>query len=278
MQQRPPERIPFVQAAAPLLQTGTFGRSIRGYSAVPSTNTYAAVWAGEGAPEGSVVFAELQTTGRGRLGRSWTADPGRNLTFSVILRPPLAPDHLGLITVAAAVAVADTVEGFAAPARVEIKWPNDILLNGRKCCGMLLESNLSMPSDSGRPVILGIGLNVNQDTFPDELSERATSLLLETGRMVDRPALFAALLLALETRYRLLCTGGAEPVRAAFTARLAHHEQRVTYRLSESTGRIQGTVTGIDDTGALLLRTRDGLRAFHAGEITTQLPDVRSPE
>jgi len=96
--------------------------------------------------------------------------------------------------------------------------------------------------------------------------------------MMDRPALFVALLLALETRYRMLCTGGGESIRAAFTARLAHREDVVTYRLSESTRCIQGTVAGIDETGALLLRTADGLRTFHAGEITTQMPGAGSPK
>ncbi len=258
-------------ALAPLLRTRRFGRALRAFATIGSTNTEAAAWAAEGAPEGAVVLAELQTAGRGRMGRTWEARAGRNLTFSVVLRPSLPPERFGLLTLAASVAVAETVASFTAPLDAEIKWPNDVLLEGRKCCGMLLESSFS---GQKRPtVILGIGLNVNQDAFPPALAERATSMLLATGRRTPRAPLLAALLARLEPAYDRLVHDGGAAVRQAYEARLSGLGRRATLYLSGTRAPVRGVLAGITETGALRVETGDGLRLFHAGEVSFSPPN-----
>jgi BirA family biotin operon repressor/biotin-[acetyl-CoA-carboxylase] ligase len=254
------------------LQTDRFGRAIRGFEEVGSTNTEARSWAQDGAAEGSVVVTEYQSEGRGRHGRAWTADTGKNLMFSVVLRPSLAPDELGLVTLAAGVAVAEAVDAFVSPHRAAIKWPNDILLEGRKTCGMLLESAFAGAREEAEApdfVILGIGLNVNQTDFPDELADAATSLHLASGRSVPRVALFARLLHRLETRYDQLLTGEAEAVRRAFSERMDRMNEAVTLRFTGSDRTVTGRVLGITPAGALRLETSDGETVVHAGEVTT---------
>jgi len=263
--------IPLVRAVKPLLRTDRFGRSMEGHRSIDSTNTRAATWAREGATQGSVVVAEHQTAGRGRLGRSWAADASENLLFSVVLRPALPAGRLGLITVAGALAVAETLGGFAAPLHAVIKWPNDVLLRGRKCCGMLLESSFS-GRRRGHPdfVVLGIGLNVNQDRFPDALSDQAISLKQAARRPIERPPLLAELLSRLEQRYRALLDGDGATIRAAYEARLHRNGQSVTLRTTDDGTSVSGTVRGISDAGALLLETNGGLQAFHAGAVTSR--------
>ena len=253
------------------LDTDRFGRSLRGYETVGSTNTAAAEWAGEGAPEGSVVVTEYQSAGRGRHGRAWTAKKGQNLMFSVVLRPALEADRLGLVTVAAGVAVAEAIEAFVAPHRAALKWPNDVLLEGRKTCGMLLESSLSGGQEA-EVVVLGVGLNVNQTTFPDALADTATSLRLTAGRAVPRAPLFARLLRRLEVRYDAVQArqSSGDAVRDAFHDRLATLGERATVRVSEAEAPITGVVRGITDTGALRLDTPEGPRVVHAGDATTR--------
>lgn len=249
------------------LTTDRFGHSLRGFEEVGSTNARAAAWAQNGAPEGSVVVAEYQSAGRGRHGRTWSAHKGQNLLFSIVLRPELEADRLGLITVAASVAVAEAVDHFVAPYRSSIKWPNDVLLEGRKTCGMLLES--SMAGSHTDAVVLGVGLNVNQTHFPDALEETATSLRLTTGRAVPRSPLLVRLLQALEDRYDAVQTDRAEGVRAAFHERLATLHEPTTLHFTGTEQAITGTVRGITDTGALRLETEQGLQTVHAGEVTS---------
>lgn len=266
-----PPSIPLVRAVAPRLRTEAFGRAMAGYASLPSTNARAAAWAQEGAAEGSVVVAEHQTAGRGRHGRTWTAAAGQNLTFSVVLRPALSAERRGLITVAAAVAVTDAVDDVAAPLRAAIKWPNDVLLRGRKCCGMLLESSFS-GQRAGPPagVVLGVGLNVNQDSFPPALADRAISLAQAVRRPIERAPLFAALLAALERRYRSLFDDGGAAVRDAYEARLYRQGQPVTLRTTDTGTPIRGRVRGITATGALRLEIDGRIETFHAGALTSR--------
>ena len=259
---------PLLDEVPPLLRTQRFGRPMQGHETVTSTNTLAWMWAAEGAPEGAVVLAEHQSAGRGRLGRVWADQRGLNLLCSVVLHPTLPPTDLGLVTLAAGVAVAEALDAFTQPVTPSIKWPNDVLLEGRKCGGILLESALQ----PGRTtLILGIGLNVNQTAFPPDLSDRATSLLLTTGRHVARAPLLAALLERLEARYDALQEGRADAVRTAYLERLAGLGEAVTFRFAEQTAVVHGTVEGITETGALRLRTPNGVQTFLAGEITSNL-------
>ena len=260
-----PASLLLAQEVRPLLKTQRFGRTLRGYQTLGSTNTAAMSWANEGAPEGSVVVAEFQTAGRGRQGRTWQADAGHNLMFSVVLRPSLPPTRLNLITLAASIATVEAVEAFTTPLRAAIKWPNDVLLEGYKCCGMLLESTLAGTSEA--TVILGIGLNVNQPAFPSELENQATSLLLQTGRQIPRAALLADLLGRLERYYEALSEDEIA-VRQTYAARLHGLGHPTTLRFTEAGQSITGVIRGITDTGALRLETPDGVRTFHAGDVT----------
>lgn len=270
MKHRLDGKIPLATDTETFLGTRRIGRPIRGYASTTSTNAVAAQWAAEGAEEGSAVVAEYQTAGRGRLGRTWTAQAGQNLTFSLVLRPALPPGRLGLVTLAGAVAVAEALDAFVAPLTPAIKWPNDLLLHGRKCCGMLLESVFSGDSTSPPTVVLGIGLNVNQDAFAPEMEDRTTSLLLETGRPLPRAPLFARILLEIENAYFSLFEDDGTRVRRAYETRLLGLGQPITLHLTEGSARACGIVRGITPEGALRLQTAAGLQTFHAGEVTTQ--------
>lgn len=258
---------PLVEELPPLLTTDALGRSVRGFDTVGSTNTEALRWAEDGAPEGSVVYAEYQSAGRGRQGRTWTATAGQNLMLSVILRPLFPPERFSLVTLAGGVAVADAVAEVCTPLDVHIKWPNDVLIEGRKCCGMLLEASTD---STASVVVLGIGLNVNQDTFPESLDEHATSLRLETGRTIARAPLLADLLARLERWYASIHEDGGQALRAAYADRLRMMGQTVTLRVTDLQEPVEGTVVGLDETGSLRLRTDEGLHTFHAGDVTLQ--------
>lgn len=265
--------LPLVDDVQPLLTTDAFGRAMRGYESVGSTNTEATTWAREGAAHGSVVVTEYQTNGRGRQGRSWEAEPGHNLMVSVILRPPLPPNRLGVLPLAAGVAVAEAVDSFIAPHTATVKWPNDVMIDDRKTCGMLLETSFAGPraaNDAPSFVVLGIGLNVNQVNFPDALADTATSLRLIAGRLVPRAPLFARMLQRLETRATALETNdGTARIRDAFHARMHRRGEAVVLRQSGADTTLHGTIQGITTDGALRLQTASGMRTVYAGDVTT---------
>lgn len=259
----------FTRNLASLLNTEYVGRSVRGFESLPSTNSTAAAWAAEGAPDGSLVVAEQQTSGRGRLGRTWMADAGKNLTFSLVLRPSLPSHKLTLVTLTASISVTRVIKEIVAPFEPSIKWPNDILIEGRKCCGMLLESTLEKRDAHSRTVILGIGLNVNQDQFSPEINTPATSLMLETGRFVPRAPLLAALLLRFEQDYKHLLDGNEDYIRREYETFLRGKGEQVTFRLTDTSETVTGILLGIAPDGALRLDTPSGIRTFYAGEVTT---------
>ena len=266
-----PVSLPLAETLAAQVQTICLGRKIRAYQETTSTNDLAKEWAQAGAPEGSLVLAERQTAGRGRRGRKWQSRAGQNLLLSIVLRPQLPPERLPLVTLAAGLASADAMAPFVSPLAPSIKWPNDVLLGKRKCCGILVESVFETPS---RPptVALGIGINVNQDAFPAPLSSKATSLLLETGRHVPRAALLARLLEQIERRYRVLQNEEAS-IRADYEERLDDLGKPLALHLNDTDAPVCGTLHGIGPTGALLLKTDTGMRSFFAGEVTTYPPE-----
>ncbi len=248
-----------------------WGTSLRGFQTIGSTNDAARRWAADGAPEGSLIIAEEQTAGKGRMGRPWEAAAGRNLLFSVILRPAFPGEHWGMITLAASVAAAETVEGVTSPYVPKIKWPNDILLDGRKCCGMLLETVANGPPHAKNPgVILGVGLNVNQINFPPSLEETATSLRLISRQLVERAPLFVQLLSTLQRRYEHLSEGGGASIRQAFQNRMVGLGERVTLRYTSEDASAEGIIDGIDETGGLQLLVDGTRRTFHAGDVTVR--------
>ena len=236
----------------------------------------AAAWAAEGAPHGAVVTAGHQSAGRGRHGRAWAAEPGESLLFTVVLRPTLPPDRLSWVPLAAGLAVADAVERVAGvPAQV--KWPNDLMLGGKKSGGLLAEA-VHGARDRTPVVVLGIGLNVNQQAFPPELAEKATSVALEAGRPVERAALLAALLDALERRYDALAAGDEDALIHAFERQMHGLGQPVGVRYpGTARAPLEGVVLGVAPDGALRLETPGGERRLYAGEVTLAPPVPATP-
>ncbi len=254
-----------------LLDTKVMGRHVRFLESTDSTNAQAMRWANDMAPEGSLVLAEHQTAGRGRHGRTWETVQSTNLLFSIILRPQVPPSFLSLITIAASVALSDTINHFIAPVQNQIKWPNDILINDKKCCGMLLESAISVHNQhENLPVILGIGVNVNQEQFSATIASKTTSLLLEGGRHMPRMNFLTQFLARLEATYFSLSTDDNTALLQAYQSRMAFLNEETTLQFIGRDASIKGIMHGITKTGALQLLTKEGLKEFHAGEVTSQ--------
>ncbi len=246
------------------LRCRLLGRKVHLFQVVDSTNTVAYRRALKGAEEGEVFLAESQTGGRGRMGRSWSSPAGLNLYLSVLLRPQLPPAKVPLITLMAAVASAEAVEE-ATGLRPEIKWPNDLLLRGRKLGGILAEA--ASEADLIAFLVLGIGINVNAlaRDFPEDVRGVATSLRQELGREVDRVEVIRALLERLEAWYVRLLEGDAQGVIQTW-----EELARVRGRLVEVAfmgDRVRGEVQGVDEDGALLLREGGRERRVVAGDL-----------
>lgn len=258
----------FSVALAQLLTTKSFGKPLHFFPSIDSTNTYAARLAREGAAEGCAVIADEQTGGKGRLGRSWVSPPGVNLYMSLILRPAVSTATVPQVGLLAAVAVADAIEDVC-PLIPAIKWPNDILIDGKKVCGILAE----MQTEAGllKAVVLGIGVNVNAplSAFPEELRDKASSLFLLGGRAIDRSAFTAAVLTHLEKLYILWLEEGFPALRPLWERRATGLLGKVI-TVAAAEGTITGTVQGLDSDGALLLGDEgsETLRRVLAGDVT----------
>jgi BirA family transcriptional regulator, biotin operon repressor / biotin---[acetyl-CoA-carboxylase] ligase len=237
---------------APHLQTRSLGRTLHVFPEVDSTSTTARELAAAGAAHGTAVIADAQRAGRGRLGRSWASPAGTNLYLSVVLRCDLPPERLSQISLLAGVAVCETVREWC-PA--SIKWPNDVLVDGRKVAGILAEMDTAGP---GPVVVLGIGVNLNtaRADFPAELRDKAGSLCLATGTPVDRARFAGRLLSALEVRYEQWRRDGFAPI-AAVWREMAPLMGRFI-RVQEPGEIVEGTVLDIDADGALRLLLADG--------------------
>lgn len=242
------------------------GRDIRVFSQTTSTNDVVEKLARDGVKEGVAVFAESQTRGRGRLGRAWTSPTRKGLWLSVLLRPKLRPQETTQLTVAAATALRRAIhqETGLSP---EIKWPNDILICGKKVVGILTE--LSAEVDRVKHVTLGVGVNVNQTTseLPSELRKIATSLRIEAGATVSRPDLAVTLLRELDRDYARVGAGKFAEVADEWEAHCTTLGQRVTIVMGER--RLHGRAESLDDDGALLLRTEHGrLERIIGGDVS----------
>jgi BirA family transcriptional regulator, biotin operon repressor / biotin---[acetyl-CoA-carboxylase] ligase len=249
----------------PLLGTKWLGKKIHYFHSTDSTNSTAYQLAVEGAGEGEAVIAEAQGKGRGRLGRQWVSPPFSNLYLSVILRPKLPPHRASLITFMAAVAVADAIEKYCG-LTPRIKWPNDLLLKERKVAGLLNE--IHSETDRIHFVILGMGVNLNMDeeSLPEELRPRATSLKKETGRSVSRKDFVCSLFRELEQWYELFLEEGGAPVLRAWRARARIEGKKV--RVTSFGEVLTGQAVDVDSDGALILRTKQGERKrIVAGDI-----------
>jgi BirA family transcriptional regulator, biotin operon repressor / biotin---[acetyl-CoA-carboxylase] ligase len=249
-------------------ETKIIGRDIRVFESTTSTNDVIEKLAHDGVKEGVVVFAESQTRGRGRLGRKWVSPTGKGLWFSVLLRPGLPPQAITQLTVASATALRRAIESQTG-LNPEIKWPNDILINGKKVCGVLTE--LSAELDRVKYVILGIGVDVNLTAgdFPVELRETATSLKAELGKAVSRAGLAVELLRELDADYRRVLGGGFAEVANEWEAHCTTIGREVAIRTGVR--QVHGRAESLGEDGALLLRTEHGhLERVVGGDVTLE--------
>jgi BirA family biotin operon repressor/biotin-[acetyl-CoA-carboxylase] ligase len=252
----------------PLLNTHDVGRELHWYAELPSTSDRAKDLADEGAEHGEVVIAEAQTAGRGRRGRVWTSPAGRNLAFSVVLRPDLPPARAPELTLVASIAVCDALR--QAGVAAGIKWPNDVLAGGKKLAGILTE--LAAEPDRVHWVVIGVGVNVNARTedFPEELRGEVTSILLERGGPAPRALFAAACLTALEEWLDRHAEEGFGAIRAAWRERSVTLGREVSVRTDAR--EVVGTAIDLDEDGALLVRDAAGVQRILAGDVTLLRP------
>lgn len=263
---------PFDLDALDTALAGTrFGGKLHYFPSIESTNTYAMRQAEAGAPDGSVYFADEQTLGRGRGAHGWESPPGSGLCVSVVLRPRLAPADVLWLSLAAGLAAQQAVRRTTA-LEADLRWPNDLLLGRRKFCGILTELNAEVTRV--RHAVVGIGINVHQAEFPEELRELATSLRIETSRDWPRQELLLALLESLDGEVAALTR--STDVRAAASSVRERIMAGSTWirgkrvRVDEAANggeAFTGTTDGLDERGFLKVRTQDGVRTVLSGGV-----------
>jgi BirA family biotin operon repressor/biotin-[acetyl-CoA-carboxylase] ligase len=235
------------------------GRRVEWHETIDTTMRAAAAMAVEGCPEGSIAGAEQQTAGQGRLGRTWLSEPTHGLYCTFVLRPDVPPQQMPVVTLALGLAVADTVR-LLGGVECDLKWPNDVLVGKRKLAGILTQYQEGA-------VLAGIGINVNQPRFPEDLAAVATSLRIETGREHRREPMLVYLAGAVDSYTRTLVTGGVDPIRRLFAAASSWVDgRRVTVDAPD--GLITGTTAGLTREGFLEVQRDDGtVVTVHAGGV-----------
>lgn len=245
------------------------GRTIYFYPETGSTNTDARKLAEQGAPHGTVVAADRQNAGKGRRGRTWQSPPGKDIYFTILLRPEFPPDKAPMLTLVMALSVAEAVNE-ACGIEALIKWPNDITVNGKKICGILTEMNVE--SDYIRYVITGVGINVNRgnlpDEIPDEIRASATSLILETGKKIKRAPLLAKVLERMEVNYgKFVSSLDLCGLLEDYNRLLVNRGKTVC--ILDPKEEFEGTAEGITPSGELIVRKQDGtVINVYAGEVS----------
>jgi BirA family transcriptional regulator, biotin operon repressor / biotin---[acetyl-CoA-carboxylase] ligase len=250
----------------PLLRGTIFDAHLHHFYKIGSTNTAAMAAAAEGANEGSVFLAEEQTAGRGRGANSWQSARSAGIYCSVVLRPALAPSEVLVLALAAGLAVRTAIEDLHPGIDIDLKWPNDVLIAGKKVCGILAEMNAE--ATRVRYIVVGIGINVNQPAFPKELEGEAISLRIVTGSDWSRVELTAALLKSLDGEYRLLIaqSGAQQSILRRFSEQSSWVRGKQV-RVQENGSTVEGTTEGLDDRGFLRIRTVDGLQTVLSGTV-----------
>ncbi len=232
------------------------GNNIHFFPEVESTNDVLFRLACDGAPHGTVVIAECQTKGKGRLNREWQSPPGCNIYASIVLRPPIEPVYAPQITLMTGVAVAELLSGYCTGA-VNLKWPNDVQIGGKKVCGILAEMNASS-GDSVDFVVVGIGINVNirKNDFDESIRDLATSLAEEVGENISRLDLAADLFAKFDDLYTRLLNSGFGSIKDAWLSYcdMVGKQVRLIFRNDKESGK----VLGIDDFGALVISDEEG--------------------
>ncbi|MBB4823747.1 BirA family biotin operon repressor/biotin-[acetyl-CoA-carboxylase] ligase [Sporosarcina luteola] len=247
------------------LKTDGYGRHIQYFESCPSTQFIAHEEAQNGAEDGTLIIAEEQTAGKGRLSRPWASSARKGIWMSLIIRPSLMPQQAPQMTLVAAVAIVRAIEEVV-DVQLTIKWPNDILINGKKMTGILTELQADM--DRVKAIILGMGINANQEEadFPDGVKEIATSLKQETGEEVDRSRLVAAILYYLELYTKMYEKNGFQPIKLLWESYSNTIGKRVRAVMLNET--IEGTAIGISQDGLLELKLDDGsVRGIYSADI-----------
>jgi BirA family transcriptional regulator, biotin operon repressor / biotin---[acetyl-CoA-carboxylase] ligase len=248
----------------PLLRGTIFDADLHHFYKIGSTNSAAMAAAAEGAPEGSVFLAEEQTAGRGRGSNSWQSPRSTGIYCSAVLRPTLPPSEVLVLSLAAGLAVKAAIQQVDSRVNTDLKWPNDLLIDGKKVSGILTEMNAE--ATRVRYIVVGIGINVNQVSFPRDLA--ATSLKLATGSEWSRVELAAALLKSLDREYRQLLDDPAS--RLSILRRFAENSSWVrgkNVRIEENGLSFEGTTEGLDERGFLLVRTSRGVQTVLSGTV-----------
>lgn len=249
------------------LTTTCFGRQIIYYDEVDSTNTRAKAAAEADGIHGSLFVADAQTAGKGRRGRSWGSEKGISIYMTYLLKPDIDISCVSRLTLVAALAVAKALQEIDG-IEPQIKWPNDVVVNGKKICGILTE--MSSEGMDISYVVVGIGLNVNNKEFPEELSEKATSLWIETGIEHNRSGIIASITNYFEYYYQqFIAAQNLEPMLADYNALLVNRDKRVVVLDKDS--RQEYTAIALDKNGGLLVRDDDGnVQSIISGEVSVR--------
>lgn len=248
------------------LQTEWMGQEIFCYNTLDSTNLKAKELAEAGYPSGTLVLAESQTAGRGRRGRDWTSEEGTGIFMSFILKSGLTIENASMVTLVCALAVSTGISQVIGQ-EAQIKWPNDIVMNGKKICGILTE----MSVDSGKVghVVVGIGINVSNLQFPEEIANTAGSLYTETGKFFQRAEIVGAILEKFETYYALfLKTQDLSLMQEEYNGLLANRNREV--RVLDPREPFEGKALGITEKGELIVETPQGKQMVSGGEVSVR--------
>lgn len=248
----------------PLVRGTVFDSHFHHFYKIGSTNTTAMAAAGDGAPEGSVFLAEEQTSGRGRGSNAWQSPRSTGIYCSVVLRPALPPSEVLILSLAAGLAVHAAIREIDSRVMPDLKWPNDVLIDGKKVCGILTEMNAE--ATRVRYIVVGIGINVNQASFPKSLP--ATSLRLQTGSEWSRVEVAAALLKSLDREYRQLLQNAdaRESILRRFAAS-SSWVQGKDVRIEENGSAFEGAAAGLDARGFLQVQTAKGMQTVLSGTV-----------
>lgn len=250
------------------LETLALGKNICALDEVDSTNEEAKRQGTLGAPHGSVFVAERQTGGKGRLGRAWVSPPGTGIWMSVLLRPAIAPSEVPQITLITGLAVCRAIRACTG-CEALIKWPNDIVIGSKKVCGILTE--MAAEEDRINYIVAGIGINVNTESFPEELAKKATSLFMETGMHISRSALVRTILQELENCYDHFLTEVTADLLTPYRKFCVSLNRSVTVTRGNPPVPVTGTAVDISSNGELVVRTPGGTLLYvNSGEVAVQ--------
>lgn len=255
------------QEIASSIQSKWVGRNVVYFEETGSTNVEAKVLAEQGAVHGTLVVADSQNGGKGRRGRSWHSPKGSAIAMSLILKPELETDKASMLTLIQAIAVAKALEEICR-CKPQIKWPNDVLINEKKVCGILTEMNLNKTEIAS--IIIGCGVNVNQESFPEDISHIATSLKLETGQMFNRAELIGCICKYFEKYFEeFMVAKDLSGIVAEYNNYLISKGRSV--KVLDPQGEFQGEALGINAQGELLVKEKNGgIVEVYAGEVSVR--------